>query len=130
MSFLIRHTRNALMKNDILFSPRKFARWEDLQRLWYLKKQCQLRLAPKLTAAHLELPLGTKMKVKIATQTLSHSSTAAIRVYVWLGDMSERALDTAEFVERVNLMSKCSTAQSSYNDQEFDEQDIIHEAIS
>ena len=90
----LKNTRNALMKNDILFAPRKFARWEDVERLWHLEDRGQLQLAPKLTATHLELPPGANMKVRIAAQTISHTSAAAIRAYVRLGDMSERALDT------------------------------------
>jgi len=39
-----------LMKNDIMFAPGKFARWEGIERLWYLESRGQLRLAPKLTA--------------------------------------------------------------------------------
>ena len=35
----LKNTRNALMKNDILFAPRQFARWEDFQRLYLFRKQ-------------------------------------------------------------------------------------------
>lgn len=108
----LKNTRNALMKNDILFAKGKFARWEDVERLWYLENRGQLRLAPKLTAAHLELPPGANMKVKLAAQILSFTCAAAIRAYVRLGEMSEQALNTAEFMERANLAFDCCNGTS------------------
>ena len=107
----LKNTRNALMKNDILFALRKVAR-EDVERLWHLENRGQLRLAPKLTATHLELPPGANMKVRIAAQTLSHTSAAPIRAYVRLGDMLGRVLDTAEFMEGINLTFDCCNGTS------------------
>jgi len=40
----------------------------------------------------------------VYAQTLSRSAAAAIRTYVILGEMSDKALNTATFMERVNDM--------------------------
>ena len=80
----LKNARNALKRYDILFGPGKFARWSDLVKLVDLDCSQELRIS-RLSREHVELPVGRNMNVKLAAQTFSGSSTAAIRTFMQLG---------------------------------------------
>jgi hypothetical protein len=61
-------------------------------------------MSPKLTKFHICVRDFSKMKVKLATQTLSHSVAAGIRALVSLNVMSEEANETADFVENIDTL--------------------------
>ena len=60
----------------------------------------------------MELTIGRNMSVKLAAPTFSRSDAAGIRSYVCIGDVSETALSTAEFMERVNDAFDCANGTS------------------
>lgn len=60
-----------------------------------------LKLAPNLNPSHLELNHYEKMDVSSAEAVLHHSMGAAMRVLVSLGQLEEKAITTAWFVEKV-----------------------------
>lgn len=63
------------------------ARWFHIEDLY--KKDCQLffKMVPKLKARHVgDLKFQNKMKVKLATQTLSHSCSAALNTLIAMND--------------------------------------------
>ena len=90
-----------MKRYDILFGLGKFAQWSDLVKLVDLDCSQELRIS-RLSREHVELPVGRNMNVKLAAQTFSGSSAAAIRTFVRLGLMREEALSTAEFMDCVN----------------------------
>ncbi|PAA60200.1 hypothetical protein BOX15_Mlig018125g3 [Macrostomum lignano] len=98
----LKNTRNALMKNDIKFNECKLAKWQHLIQFYQNDSGPSLRLASKLTDAHFSLALGQKMKVSLAAQVLSHSVASGIRTLVHHNELSEDALQTAEFAKRLN----------------------------
>ena len=108
----LKNARNALRKNDIMYEQGKFARWSDFVKLVNLECSRELRVAPKLSREHVELTIGRNMCVRLAAQTFSRAAAAAIRTYVRIGDMSEAALSTAEFMERVNDAFDCANGTS------------------
>lgn len=134
----LKNVRNALISHDICFGPNQFASWKDFEELWKLESARQLRFHVQLKRQHVELPLGKKMKVKIAAQTLSRTSAAgtdvcikalstaisgflnelfsfiAIRVYHQMGMMRDRALHMAEFFNRVNNIFDLCNGASPY----------------
>jgi hypothetical protein len=116
----LKNCRNALRTNRIEFESGKFARWDDFTKLWELECGNQLKFNSKLTINHVELPVGANMKVKVAAQTLSRRTAAAIRCYYRLNMIQKCALDTAEFMERVgdlfhlgNSVSPCDEDRKS-----------------
>jgi hypothetical protein len=111
-SHLLKNTRNCLKRYDIEFEPQKIAEWKWFAALCHFELESELQLCPTLKRSHVDLPIGQKMKVSIAGQTLSHSSAAAIRCYVKLGKMHSRALDTAEFFDR---MTNCFDLVNSFS---------------
>lgn len=63
-------------------------------------------MAPKLTKRHIELPLFAKLRVKYATQVLSHSVSAGISFVASMkGDDNANA--TALFIEKFDMLFNC-----------------------
>ena len=85
-----------------LSEPGRIAEWRWFVAFCHLELLAELRLCPKLKSVHVDLPVGLNMKVNLAAQTLSFSTAATIRCYVQLGKMDSRALDTADFMEKMN----------------------------
>lgn len=96
-SHLIKAARNNLMNHEVHFDN-KIADWKYIESIYHSEKDNINKLAPKLTKSHI-YPLRTeKMKVKLATQVLSHSVSAAINFSVTSGNLSHNALGTAEYI--------------------------------
>ena len=63
-----------------------------------------LRLAPKLTKQHIELPAFSKMKVKRAAQIFSNTVKAAMMTYICSGHLPPEAYHTAAFVKNMDAL--------------------------
>ena len=99
---LLKSARNCLLNNKIVTS-KGTASWDDIKKLFELEKQKLVRLAPKISEKHVEPPpIWGKMKVKLATQVLSHSVSAAIKTYEACNDFDPSSLGTAEFCSMMN----------------------------
>jgi hypothetical protein len=55
---------------------------EEVTKLELSSGNAGLRLAPKLSLAHIYLPLGKNMSVKLAAQLLSHSVAAGKKIRI------------------------------------------------
>ncbi len=79
------------------------ASWHVLEEFYESDKKQKIRLAPKLKQAHFSMSVfGAKMKVKWATQLLSHSVAAGVQTYASFGQLGEDAEPTAQFCETLN----------------------------
>ena len=74
---LIKLVRNNLMKYNFEFGNH-VAKWAHIKEFFVKDEKLPIRMAPKLTEKHLNPNGFTKMKVKLATQVLSHSVAAAL----------------------------------------------------
>ena len=108
---LIKAVRNNLMKYDFHFGG-KVASWQDVKSLYDRDSSLSIRCCPKLTDKHINPNGFTKMKVKLATQVLSHTVAAAISTYVSLGAMSASAAGTAEFITAFDKIFDCLNSSS------------------
>ena len=81
---LIKCIRNNLMKYSFKFGN-LVASWKDIEVFYDKDKSLTIRSAPKLTERHLHPNNFAKMKVKYATQILSHTVAASLCTYVSLG---------------------------------------------
>lgn len=81
------------------------ASWKIIRRTWQLDCRHALRYLPRVKAAHIALPLGKKMNVRMAAQVLSSSMNAAIKTLVdnncFPGSVQPLTLSTAKFVKSV-----------------------------
>ena len=83
---LFKCIRNAIYKYRIGVD-RACAEWDHILKLFEVDKNRTIRLAPKLTAAHVHLKPFKKMRVRLATQVLSHSVAAALLMYSSTGKL-------------------------------------------
>ena len=99
------------MKYQFEFNGR-VAKWEDIQAFYDKDQNLAIRMAPKLTEKHLHPNGFMKMKVKLASQVLSHSVAAGISTYVALNGLSGDALGTAAFLEQMDKIFDCCNSLS------------------
>jgi len=85
------------MNHEVHFDN-KIADWKYIESIYHSEKDNINKLAPKLTKSHIYSLRTEKMKVKLATQVLSHSVSATINFSVTSGNLSHNALGTAEYI--------------------------------
>ena len=100
---LIKNLRNNLINYDIIAHDTT-ASFNVLRKMYQLEKKSCLRLCPKLTDGHFDLKPFKKMKVSLAAQVLSHSTSTALRTYVHFGQLDQFAIQTADFIERIDRL--------------------------
>ncbi len=102
--------------------------WNDIVTIYEKDRTLSIRCCPKLTKKHINLNGFTIMKVKYATQVLSHSVSATILLHVSLGALPSTATDTAEFISNMDKLLDCLNS-SSLKDPKLHCQDISKNAI-
>ena len=80
--------------------------WKYIEKEYEIEsaKPNMLRLAPKLTKQHIELPAFSKMNVKIAEQIFSNTVQAAMMTYICSGHLPQEAYHTAAFVKNMDSL--------------------------
>nr|XP_015839362.1 PREDICTED: uncharacterized protein LOC103314391 [Tribolium castaneum] len=72
---LLKCMRNLLVQNTVHFDGKE-ASWKFVEQLFNLEKNKELRMAPKLSEAHIHPTNFQKMKVKYAAQVLSSTASS------------------------------------------------------
>jgi hypothetical protein len=103
---LLKSLRNNLMKHDFELNG-NVIKWDHIVKFYERDCHQMLKLAPKLTDKHLNLPPFAGMRVRLATQTFSHSVAAGISTHVSFGALPEEAKHTAEFIELIDGLFDC-----------------------
>ncbi|CAB3977246.1 THAP domain-containing 9 [Paramuricea clavata] len=85
----------------------KVASWNDVEALYKIDIQNSIRCCPKLTNKHMHPNGFLKMKVKLATQVLSHSVAAALMMAISGGLLPTSASGTAELVSHFDDIFDC-----------------------
>ena len=78
-----------------------------------------LRLAPKLTQRHIDLPAFSKMKVKRAAQVFSNTVQAAMLTYICSGGLPSKAFYTATFLKKVDPLFDIFNSSSLLDSKPF-----------
>ena len=113
---LIKSVRNILSGKKIIDSPEGLVSWAHIENCFHLNQGKQMNLVPKLTESHIDLPVyGGKMKVKLATQVLSHSVSSAIRTMIDMDLMPNEAQATASFCEMFDQLFNIFNSKSFNN---------------
>ena len=94
---LIKCIRNNLMKYTFKFGN-LVASWKDIEAFYNKDKSLQIRSAHKLTNKYIHPNNFNKMKVKYATQVLSHTVAASLCTYISLGVLPQTAMGTAHLI--------------------------------
>ena len=110
---IIKAIRNNLINYNFHVDD-KVASWKDIEALYRIDSKNAIRCCPKLTSKHM-CPNGfLKMKVKLATQVLSHSVAAGLNMAVSGGLLSASAAGTAEMVSKFDEIFYCLNS-STFN---------------
>ncbi len=88
------------------------ATWQDIVNFYDTDEELPIRAAPKLTDKHIWPNNFAKMKVKYATQILSHTVAASIFMYVSVGGLPSSAMETAECISKFNSLFDCDNAST------------------
>jgi hypothetical protein len=108
---LLKAVRNNLIKYNFHFGE-KIASWDDIKAIYERDKQQTLRCCPKLTQKHLHKNGFQKMKVKLATQVLSHTVASTMNMYISLGALLPSAVGTAVFITNLDNIFDCLNSSS------------------
>eukprot|EP00794_Sanderia_malayensis_P010406 gene10406-11494_t len=114
---LIKSIRNNLLKYNFEYGL-YVAKWNDIKNFYRQDEKQTIRLAPKLTEKYFNLTGFSKMKVKLATQVLSHTVAAAIYTYVSFQGLPGSAVGTAQLLETFNKIFDCCNS-SSFTESKF-----------
>ena len=109
---LLKNVRNALYRYNIRHAD-GVAKWSNISDLFKQDLAKKYQLAPRLTTKHVELPPFCQMKVKLASQVLSHSTAAALHTHVAIGSMSAETTATAVFCQNFNDLFDCFNSLST-----------------
>jgi hypothetical protein len=91
------------VKDDII-------KWENIVDFYERDSKQVLKLAPKLTEKHLNLPPFAAMRVRLAAQIFSHSVAAGMNTHIAFGALPSDALPSAEFIANVDGLFDCLNA--------------------
>ena len=100
---LIKNVRNNLKKTGYTVNGEDIS-WEDITKFYEIDSKLSIRTAPKLTKKHIELPPFTAMRVKLATQVLSHTVAAGITMLCSFGHLESKCMATANFIKRFDQL--------------------------
>ena len=78
--------------------------WTYIEQFYNFDKQNAVRIAPELTAKHIDMPPSSALHVKYAAQVLSHSVAAGLSFLVTLQVLSPDATATALFIEKFDQL--------------------------
>lgn len=110
---LLKNIRNNFKKHDFLFGSGENVQtvcWNHVSEFYAFDKNLPIRMAPRLTDKHLDLPPFTNMRVNLAAQVLSHSVAAGIQTLSHLGKLDRAAEHTAKFIDMFDrLFNACNS---------------------
>ena len=103
---LIKSARNYLEKQPVYVpNCHGIAKWEHIRTLYEYDCKSSTRMTPRLTDQYVsELRFTTKMKVKLATQILSHSVSAGLNQLVADKIPDSTAASTSSYVQKMTFL--------------------------
>ena len=98
---LLKNVRNNLVKHDFIIGEKRVS-WKYIAGFYECDSKRSIRMAPRLSKKHIQLPPFSSMRVCLAAQVLSHTVAAGICTYVDIGKMPDEAMHTADFIKLVD----------------------------
>ena len=112
---LLKNIRNNLKKNGFIVAGKSVS-WTFIEQFYHIDVGFPIRLAPKLTLRHIELPPFSSMRVRLAAQVLSHSVSAGITTLCMTSDkLDADAIHTAHFLEKFNNLFDVFNSSNLYD---------------
>ena len=110
---LFKSFRNSLFSYYLMRNNETITNFSHILSFWAADRKGFLRLAPKITDKHISPNTKQKMKVKYATQMISHTVASALKVGVDLKKLDCSALQTADTIEKMNDLFDILNCQST-----------------
>ena len=107
---LLKNIRNNLKKQPLCVDGHNVS-WDYVEQFYANDCKLPIRMAPKLTNKHVDLPPFSSLRVKYASQILSHSVAAGISTMVSLQAMPEEAQHTANFISKMDKLFNSFNSQ-------------------
>ncbi|GFN73813.1 transposable element p transposase [Plakobranchus ocellatus] len=120
---LIKNIRNNLKTHGFTLYEQPVL-WSHIQQFYDHDSELPIRLAPKLTKRHIELPNFAKLKVSLAVQVLSHTVAAGISTMVSFKALPPDATATAQLVEKFDQLFNC------FNNRRFNSTSTMAHALT
>ena len=108
---LVKNIRNNLKKHGFKVNG-NLVSWDYVRAFFNADQKSPLRLAPKLTQKHIDLPPFAALSVKRATQVLSHSVAAGMQAMAQWGTIPKEATHTATFIEQMDQLFNAFNSSS------------------
>ena len=102
---LIKNIRNNLKRNGFK-TQEGVVLWKYIVDFYNIDCKNSVRMAPKLTNRHINLPPFANLRVKYATQVLSHSVSAGI-AYIAAINRDDSANATSLFINKFDMLFNC-----------------------
>ena len=115
---LLKNIRNNLKKKGFIWNDHSIS-WKYIEDFYTFDKSLSIRMAPRLTDKHLQLPPFTNMRVNLAAQVLSHSVAAGINTLSVLLKLESNAVYTAEFIENFDQLFNACNSSSIHSSQKM-----------
>lgn len=112
---LIKNVRNNLINNNFYLNGSQIS-FSDIVYVYNTDQSNKSKSVRKLSAAHINPNNFQKMKVKLATQVLSKSVSAAIQTAIQSGELkNDTAQHTAHFVNLCNDLFDCLNSKNKFD---------------
>lgn len=115
---LIKATRNNLLKYNFQFDN-KIASWSHVVDFYNRDCKQWIKMAPNLTKCHLEPNSFQRMKVKYAVQVFSNRVAAGMCTQMSYGFLSNEALGTIDFIEKLDKLFDILNSSALNNPKEY-----------
>ena len=115
---LLKNVRNNFKKSGYVVGSKKVL-WQHIEDFYIGDSQLPIRMAPKLTRKHIDLPMFATLRVKLAAQVLSHSVAAGLMTRCSLGSMPAEAAETAHFVEQFDKLFNVFNSSDTKSSQQL-----------
>jgi len=110
---LLKNIRNNFRKHDFVLGSgdnRQNVSWNHVKEFYEFDRNLPIRMAPRLTDKHLDMPPFASMRVNLAAQVLSHSVAAGIQTLCHLGKLDKNAEHTAKFIDMFDkIFNSCNS---------------------
>ncbi|GFS27409.1 transposable element P transposase [Elysia marginata] len=100
---LLKNIRNNLMKHSFFTSDGAVS-WKVIREFFEKDQAFPLKMAPKLTKKHIDVPIFSKLRVNLAAQVLSHSVAAGIAFLCQTGIFPAQYMATSKFIQRFDSL--------------------------
>ena len=112
---LLKNIRNNLKKTGFNVAGEPVV-WKHIETFYEIDSSLPIRMAPKLTNKHINLPPFSSMNVRLASQVLSHSVAAGITTLCMIGNaLPSEAIHTAKFIDMFDNIFNVFNSSSLYD---------------